>query len=262
MRNRIIAAAAVLLLILSPGLFAADSFCGITVLYDNYVAAQGTKANWGFSCIIRGLDRTILLDAGAKTDVLLDNMKALGTDPAEPDVFVLSHMHDDHLGGLSGFLELNKGMTAYIPDQFPRSFETDIVKGRAETVRTAGPRRIAEGAYVTGGTGFWTVEQALVLDAPPGLVVITGCAHPGVVEMVKKAREISGREVYLLLGGFHLLGCTEDQVNAVIKELKGLGVKRCGATHCTGDNAIRLFKEAFGADYVQVGTGLTISIPK
>ncbi len=256
--------AAVLLFVFSPFLHAAPDdggFCSITVMYDNYVFQQGTAADWGFSCLVRGMEKTILFDAGARSDILFRNMKELNVQAGEIELFVPSHTHNDHLGGLSDLLDKNNRMIAYVPAAWPASIEWAVVRNRARIVKINEPTEIAEGVYVTGGMGVATVEQAMILDTPAGLVVITGCSHPGIVSIVEKARELFDREIYLLLGGFHLADFSDKQVMDIIDGLKKLGVKKCAATHCTGERAMKLFREAFGGDYVTAGTGLTLTIP-
>jgi 7,8-dihydropterin-6-yl-methyl-4-(beta-D-ribofuranosyl)aminobenzene 5'-phosphate synthase len=237
-------------------------FCSITIMYDNYAFQQGTAADWGFSCLVRGMEKTILFDAGARSDILFRNMKELNVQAGEIELFVPSHMHNDHLGGLSDLLDKNGRIIAYIPAAWPAYIEWAVIRNRAKIVKISGPTEIAEGVYVTGGMGVGTVEQAMVLDTPAGLVVITGCSHPGIVSIVAKTKEILDKEIYLVLGGFHLADFSDKQVMEIIDGLKKLGVKKCAATHCTGDRAIRLFKEAFGGDYITAGTGCVLAIPQ
>ncbi len=69
------------------------------------------------------------------------------------------------------------------------------------------------------------------------------------------------KPIQLVFGGFHLGDMPDAQVQKIIADLKRLGVERCGATHCTGDRPIALFKAAFGDKYVPVGTGRVIEVP-
>jgi len=124
--------------------------------------------------------------------------------------------------------------------------------------------QICQGVHVTGSAFTWpimrNVEQSLVLDTTKGLVVVTGCAHPGIVEIVKKAKQMLNKDVYLVLGGFHLLDLSDSQIQRIIQQFRELGVQKVGASHCTGDRAIQLFKEAYREDFVPIGVG-RISIP-
>jgi 7,8-dihydropterin-6-yl-methyl-4-(beta-D-ribofuranosyl)aminobenzene 5'-phosphate synthase len=239
-----------------------NGFCSITVLYDNYVSRGGTKADWGFSCLIQGMEKTILFDTGTKPDILLHNMKELKVDENRIDLLVLSHMHTDHTGGIPGFLEKNNHVLVYIPAEWPEHFTARFLDKKVKVERIQGPEEIIKNVHLTGGLGSGIIEQAVVLDTPQGLVIITGCAHPGIVEIVKKAKAMIDKKIYLVLGGFHLLNHSEGQIKQIIDEFKKLGVKKCAATHCTGDPAIRLFQEAYGGDYIPAGTGVVINIPQ
>ena len=63
----------------------------------------------------------------------------------------------------------------------------------------------------------------------------------------------------MVFGGFHLIEHSSKQVDKIIEQFRALGVKKCGATHCTGDKAIEQFKTAYGVDYVKMGTGKIIT---
>ena len=220
----------------------------LTILYDNTVAVPGTQADWGFSCLIRGTEKTILLDVGGRSEVLFHNLEALKVDPKEVQVIALSHAHTDHTGALIPFLIKDEEAKVYSPFDWPEDYLDNTV-----TVRE--PNQICKNVYLTGAVGKSPVEQALVLNTADGLVVITGCAHPGVVGMVAKAKEMLDRPVDLVCGGFHLLNMSDDQVKGIIASFRELGVKRVGATHCTGEKQIALIREAYGADFVPLGVG-------
>ena len=75
----------------------------VTILYDNYIHTEGTKSDWGYSCLIEGTEKTILFDTGTKGDILMYNMRQLNIDPKKVDLVVISHEHGDHTGGLPAF---------------------------------------------------------------------------------------------------------------------------------------------------------------
>ena len=163
---------------------------------------------------------TILFDAGGDGEVLLSNIRHLGVDLTTIDMVVLSHIHADHTGGLRAFLQLNPQVTTYIPESFPASFQ-QAVKSCGVDVKTVGaPVQLSGQLFSSGEMGEEIREQALILDTAKGLVVITGCAHPGVVNVVRKAKEHLNRDVYLLMGGSHLKGMSSSQVQGIITKLK------------------------------------------
>ena len=234
----------------------------ITILYDNTVFLQGTIADWGFSCLVQGLDKTILFDTGTKPDILMHNIKKLGVKLKDIDLIVLSHEHNDHTGGLMTVLKRNSEVTVYAPVSFSDEFFHNVEKSKAAVVKVDKPIEICPGAHLTGEMGESIIEQGLVIDTPKGSVVILGCSHPGVDNMVRRAKEILNRDVYLVLGGFHMLRYSESQVDETIKSLRAMGVVKCGATHCTGDNVISEFKKAFAHDFITMGTGRIIEISR
>jgi 7,8-dihydropterin-6-yl-methyl-4-(beta-D-ribofuranosyl)aminobenzene 5'-phosphate synthase len=120
--------------------------------------------------------------------------------------------------------------------------------------------QIINGVYSTGELGTFIKEQALVIKTKKGLVVLTGCAHPGVVNLARKAKEVAGKEIYLVLGGFHLYSTPDSEVKKIIGELKKLGVKKIAPCHCSGERTRQLFKKSFGKDYLENGVGRIIKI--
>jgi len=116
------------------------------------------------------------------------------------------------------------------------------IESRAYGVELDRLLQIASGIHTTGEMGRGILEQSLVIVAEQGLVVITGCAHPGVVDIIAKAKEITGREVCLVVGGFHLAGMDEAAIQEIVRDFRELGVRRVAPCHCSGDLACRLFR--------------------
>lgn len=232
------------------------------VVFNNVPYKAGLATGWGFSCLIEGLPETVLFDTGGDGNILLSNMERLGLDVGAVDAVVLSHIHGDHTGGLGAVLARNPQVTVYLPESFPASFQQEIVHHGAAVETIAGPSQLLEGVYSTGEMGWGVEEQALIVDARDGLVVIAGCAHPNVADMAERATSYRGRNIALLMGGFHLGGSSDAEIEAIIKRLKGLGVKKVAPSHCTGERAIRLFREAWGKDFIEGGLGAAITLPR
>ena len=237
-----------------------DTPISITILYDNYIFSKGLQTDWGFSCIIEGKEKTILFDAGTKSDILFHNINKLNVNPKDVELVAISHNHGDHTGGLFAFLDENNKVTVYLPVSFPDEFVSRVENAGAKVVSVDKPVEICEDVCLTGEMGVQIKEQSLILNTSKGLVVITGCAHPGIVSIVKRAKEVVNKEIYLVFGGFHLLNKSEDEVNQIISQFKDLGVMKVGATHCTGNEAIELFKKAYKENFIQMGVGKAIKI--
>jgi 7,8-dihydropterin-6-yl-methyl-4-(beta-D-ribofuranosyl)aminobenzene 5'-phosphate synthase len=237
-----------------------ESRMTITIVYDNNHYDSRLTAAWGFSCLVRLPQRVILFDTGGDGVVLLHNMAKLKIDPGEVDVVVLSHAHGDHVGGLASFLEHNSNVTVYMPISFPQVMkdEVRITGAGLEEVDKAG--ELFDGVFTTGELDGGIREQSLVLSTPRGLVVITGCAHPGIVNIARKAGDITGQKIYLAVGGFHLGGASPSQISYIAESLLQLGVEKVAPCHCSGEAARRLFSDYFGADYIDCGVGKEIVI--
>ena len=120
--------------------------------------------------------------------------------------------------------------------------------------------QIAPGMRTSDEFGTSIKEEALVTDTPDGLVVVVGCSHPGIVPMLRQIRASAGRPIHAVVGGFHLLQTPPAEVGGVVAAFKELGVGRVGPTHCTGPEAIRAFKEAFGDRYIAGGVGTVVTV--
>ena len=232
----------------------------ITVIYDNNPFDERLETKWGFACLIRGTEKTILFDTGGDGRTLLGNMRKLGIDPRSVEVVFLSHIHGDHTGGLWDFLRENGDVTVYLLKSFPESFKVRVREAGAKVIEVDGPRMVCRDVYSTGGLGRWIEEQSLVIKTAKGLVVITGCAHPGVANIVKRAREIFHQRPYLVLGGFHLGGASAQRIGEIVDEMRKEGVKMVAPLHCSGDLARKLFKEGFGKECILGGVGLEVKV--
>jgi 7,8-dihydropterin-6-yl-methyl-4-(beta-D-ribofuranosyl)aminobenzene 5'-phosphate synthase len=229
----------------------------VTIIYDNNAFDPRLTPAWGFACLIESQGGTTLFDTGGDGAILMQNMATLGIDPAAIDAVVLSHNHPDHVGGLQALLGSNDHLVVYIPDSFPEELARQVGE-RARVVEVDGPMEIIEGVHTTGEMGTSVVEQSLIVETARGLVVVTGCAHPGIVEIVRRAA--AQGEIDLVIGGFHLRDRNRGDVQVVIEDLLALGVRRVAPCHCTGAEATVEFEAAFGSGLVPCGVGSVITI--
>jgi 7,8-dihydropterin-6-yl-methyl-4-(beta-D-ribofuranosyl)aminobenzene 5'-phosphate synthase len=232
----------------------------ITVIFDNNSYEQGLETAWGFSCSVSGAEKTVLFDSGGDGSILLANMEKLALDVNDIDTVVLSHIHADHTGGLDGFLEKNSGVMVYLPVSFPRKFEDDMASHGPQVVEVERPVEICDGVYSVGQLGTLIREQSLVVRMDRGWVLITGCAHPGIVKIVKAAKQLVDGELFLVMGGFHLEWSTCGKIKRIISSFKDMKVRYAGPCHCSGHRARNLFQEHFGGNCIDIGVGKVITL--
>lgn len=234
---------------------ASDVPVEIAVLYDNAEHDQRLKAAWGFSCLISGLEKTILFDTGGDDDVLLGNMAALRIDPLDVDAVFVSHWQADHFGGLSGFLARSGRVSVYLPRSAPEEAKALVREAGAELVCIGGFEQVCAGAWSTGELGGAVREHSLLVEYQGDGVLITGCAHPGILNILRHANEAWDRTIRAVVGGLHLAGETSESLRGIVEEMKDLGVRAVAPCHCSGDTAREVFAELYGHSCHRSGVG-------
>ncbi len=228
----------------------------LIVVIDNYPDSE-LKTTWGLSILVKTPKNTILFDTGPNPDILRENLKKLGVDPGEIDFVVISHEHGDHVIGLSYLAKVRPGLRVYVP------------KGTAERIGIHGldirevdkTTEVAEGVAVIGWLYGPPAEEALAINVKGrGLVILVGCSHPGVVNIVAKAKTELGIKPYLVLGGFHMMGASEYTCKETIKRLIELGVKKIAPIHCSGDKIRSILEKEFPQNWLKCHVGSVIEV--
>ncbi|RKY31655.1 MAG: MBL fold metallo-hydrolase [Candidatus Omnitrophota bacterium] len=211
----------------------------ITIITDNTVYDKKLRSEWGFSALIE-VENTprILFDTGASGEILLYNMSKLNIDSKRIECVFISHDHWDHTGGLEDFLKLNNRVKLYLPEHFSSKLD-----GK-EFIKVKESIKIYENVFSTGE--LMRIEQSLIVRLDKGLVVIAGCSHPGVGNILKSAAKFG--KVIALIGGLH--GFREFDL---IKNLELV----C-ATHCTQYK--EEIKKLYPDRFVEGGSGKIIEI--
>jgi len=231
----------------------------ITVIYDNTLYDRRVNSAWGFSALVEYRDHILLFDTGGDGQMLMENMRILGIDPTQLESVVLSHAHGDHTGGLSTILQAGSRPVVYLLPSFPESFKRQV-SNTTEVIEVMPSLSIAEGVFTTGEMGRNIPEQALVIQTDQGLVVITGCAHPGIIAILEQAREMCDEPVRLVLGGFHLGSKSKVEIVSILKDFRRIGVEQVAPCHCTGERAITMFAAEYGVDFIQAGVGRVVRL--
>lgn len=230
----------------------------IKIIYDNCKSHEEFQEGWGFSCLIDLGLRKILFDTGADEKAFFSNLQKLNVSCDEITDVVCSHKHKDHITGLKEIIgKLKGGTRLFMPKKFPlKRLPKHVHKTIVEDFK-----EIDKGIYslvLKGGMFFY--EQALVIETAKGLVVITGCAHPGVVRLLHEAQTRLNLPIYLVLGGFHLFRSSKSKIDDIISLFKALNVQIVAPCHCTGHQAIERFRQAFSTSFYKIGTGTILSL--
>lgn len=192
----------------------------LTIVYDNEVFQRGLRAGWGFSCLLEIEETKVLFDTGADGEILLYNMDKLNINPTDIDAVFLSHNHWDHIGGLQHLVNVKSDVKIYRPN-----FSSKL--------REFLPNLITTGMLAD-------IEQSLMIKTAKGLVVVGGCSHPGLENILNVARKHG--KIYAVLGGFHgfnkfdvlqdislILPCHCTQYKQKILALYPQNSSKCGA---------------------------------
>jgi 7,8-dihydropterin-6-yl-methyl-4-(beta-D-ribofuranosyl)aminobenzene 5'-phosphate synthase len=232
----------------------------LTIVYDNQSLKEGIERDWGFSCFIEGLEKTILFDTGRSGNILLHNMGKLGIRPGDIDLVFLSHAHKDHTEGLPILLSKNHKMEVWLPNFFSSSFKKSVKSAGAQIVEIDDFQKICEKAYTSGVIQGWIKEQSLILETDNGLIVVTGCAHPRIIKIIFTAKELMGKNVLMVVGGFHLAGFTEAEIEEVTAKFRALGVEKVAPCHCSGDQCHMIMAAEYKDDFIETGAGKEIIV--
>ncbi len=268
----------------------------VIVLLENTTCRDGVKCAHGLSMHIATANRSILFDMGPNA-AFLENAEALGVDISAVDAAFLSHAHDDHCGGLELFCKRNKKAPVWLQKNVWGEYYVVTPQkcrylGLDKALRKYEDRfRFSDGVMkiddeltlFSGGMGrdYWSHandtlrekvgddypkdafrhEQDLIVTEGGKTVLFGGCAHNGIVNILRRAEEILGRAPDAVFAGFHLynpsLGQSEPRelIEAIARELAARKGTRFYTGHCTGQEAFDVLKETLGDRLVAMHAG-------
>ena len=233
----------------------------ITILYDNK-AVEGFTADWGFSALIETDEETLLFDTGAKPEILKENGEKAGVDWQSINFIFISHNHWDHTGGLPFILQVTNQPELVVPETDLEYFE-ELAGEKAICVPVNAPTYISEKFISTGimATGMENpaAEHSLIFQSSKGFILITGCSHPGIVEIAERATTICGEKLLLTIGGFHLYKKDAAEIEEIAQQLKNF-TEYVAPCHCTGDSGIEIFKTLWKERFVEAKAGVEIPL--
>ncbi len=247
----------------------------VTVLAENSVVVPfNVIGEHGFAAFVETPDFNFLFDTG-QGKALVNNALALKKDLTSIKFLYLSHGHYDHTGGIENLLKIKSPLTVYThKDAFSKRYwsknNVKIYVGipfskayleslGANFVYEQEFREIEKGIYSSGEierkTDFEKIDEemkvenkngelvqdqiwddfSLAIDTSKGLVVILGCAHSGIVNILNHFINKTGKkDIYAVIGGTHLGFATNEQINATLEVIDKYNIQKLGASHCTG----------------------------
>lgn len=242
----------------------------------------------------------VLMDTGPSPDAALHNIDALNIDLRMVNIIFLSHGHYDHTGGLVSILgRIGKKVPLIAhPSVFEPKLKVEPylkhigLPFTPSMVELAGgiilcaknSIDLAKGVMTSGQAersttfekteGFYTVkeeqfiedhlpdDQALIIDVEDkGLVIVSGCAHSGIINIIKQAQKMTSiKDIYAIVGGLHLEKADNERIKLTIEEFLKLDPKVVAPCHCTGFKAVNKLTEAFGKRCSILRTGDTLKL--
>jgi 7,8-dihydropterin-6-yl-methyl-4-(beta-D-ribofuranosyl)aminobenzene 5'-phosphate synthase len=260
----------------------------ITIL-STMLADQGI-GEWGFAALVESDGHRILVDTGARPETVLSNARELKVDLSDVKEVILTHNHDDHVGGLMTLRReyMKKNLSALSVAHVGRGIfysrpESDGKEGNPMVALRQGYEatggkfiehdqavELFPGAWLTGPVPRtypehnWSVkgkvktpeglvedtipeDQSLILNTANGLVMVTGCGHAGVINILTFAeKEFPNTPVYAVVGGVHLFPATDQQIDWTADKLKGFGLSYLVGAHCTGIESVYQIRQRLG----------------
>lgn len=268
----------------------------VTILVENSTPSPTLIGEYGFSALVEVDDYKILFDTGS-AQALYHNAPQMGIDLNKVDALVISHGHFDHTGGLLSYLKqygprpvyAHSGIFVSRPLPLGRNNYKDIGCGfsRDDLLKAGAQLHLNDefspifpGVYISGtiprnnqfedtGGKFKMVidgetqddplidDSTLIIDHPEGLIIVSGCAHAGVINIIEHARRQTGKsQVLAFIGGTHLITASQQRLDQTISALDSFSISRIIVSHCTGFYAAAYLYNALGARVVKGETGM------
>ncbi len=280
--------------LLARSAFAADR---VTILYDAFASNQALTRDWGFSALVEHAGKRILFDTGNNPEIFEHNVKALNVDLTKLDFVVISHRHTDHISGLKYLLKINPDVTVYVPadgangfggSEFPQAFfrPEPSLPGKMRYFDGAYPEHARAGKlYDTGQFVLvdkltevapriflvYTVskiprtlelpELTLAIKGPHGLILVDGCSHSGIEEILQAASAVDPH-THIVFGGLHLVQTPAPDIDRLVDALKNKWkLDEIAPGHCTGEPAFLRLQKAFAERYLYAGVGTRMDVP-
>ena len=266
----------------------------ITALMDNKLTGRkDLMCEHGLSLLVTRDGKSVLFDCGS-SEKMLYNARKLGVDLGKLDAVALSHAHYDHAGGFRflaeqypvgrvytgpGFFEPKYARADHCCKNLSAGFDEGYLEEQGIAHSTVdGVAEILPGIYAISGfprrepmetipdrflrltrAGFvpddFPDELCLALETDEGIVLLVGCAHPGILNMTRHVQSLLGKPIRAVLGGTHLVEADTPRVQRTVEELGRMGVTLLGLSHCSGERAESLVRQREGITACHLGPG-------
>lgn len=267
----------------------------LTVLVDNNtLIGKELYGEPGLSFFIESEGKNILFDLGL-TDIFLNNSRNLDIPLDNIDYVVISHGHDDHIGGLFHLINFYKNhppkkkpiLVAH-PEVFAMRYSgnnivgnmmsEEVINNYFDVHKTKKPFKITEKLMFLGEIkrnlpfedftpkgkvcinndcvpDYLVDDTALAYETDEGLVIITGCSHSGICNIINTAMQLCDRKVLLdVIGGLHLLNPSKDKMEGTIDFLSHLKPAVMHPCHCTKQEYIFMLSQICKVEEVGCGS--------
>ncbi|OYT40890.1 MAG: MBL fold metallo-hydrolase [Desulfurococcales archaeon ex4484_58] len=233
----------------------------IVVLVDDKSFDQRLKVAHGLSLYLEFNDIYLLFDLGPNSEILQYNVEKLGIDVELVDATIISHIHSTHIGGLSYIGWVSPYLKVYIPYDSMHSL------GRMARSNGLIPEEVIDwinpwpGIYISKPIHGPPWEHFLVIDTSRGLIVFSGCMHPGVDKVLDIITGYLDRNIYGVVGGFHLENAPRSIIDKTIHVLfEKYCVEKIAPLHCSGELFKRVINENYPDRIIEAGAGSILDI--
>lgn len=271
----------------------------VSILVENTTPTPSFVGEYGFAAMVDIDGKRYLFDTGC-SGALFPNAASLGLNLTDIEGVIISHGHFDHTGALLPVIEKSNNKKIYAhsnifahrPVQLGNGQYREIgcacnreelEKAGAELIFTDVFTAIAPSIFVTGEvpriTAYEDVgarfqiekdgqffddalidDMAMVIDRPEGLIIISGCAHSGIINIMDYVCKKIGKDhIQAFIGGTHLIGASDNRMVKTIEALRNISIDRLIVSHCTGFHAAAKLYNAMPDKVIKGDAGMVFT---
>lgn len=275
----------------------------VTVLLENSTPSSRLVAKHGLSLFLEAAGSRLLFDLGPDANFIA-NARALGVNVVSADAVIISHGHDDHGGGLRAYLDMTRGVRDEVSVYVHAHAFDRHVSGTAEQHRDISlDQTLADEERIVNVEGTWALgrglllfstmerphpqpegngrlleerdgefvpdafahEQSLLVTEGDRHILVSGCSHAGILNIMDTAEQLAGAPLDAVVGGFHTTSPSAGDVESeqVVRDLAHeLAARRARyyTCHCTGLETFSLLRDELGDRIQYLHTGSLVAV--